>query len=101
MFPTRGRQPPVWEAIAERLRQAIAAEAFTSPEGESIAVTASFGVASYPAADIKDGTELFAVADRRLYEAKRRGRDRVIGGDDTLAAPESDGDSCGCPVVSS
>jgi len=57
--------------------------------GAVIPLTMSGGVASAP----EDGStwdELFAAADRRLYEAKRAGRDRVVSGGPPLrsvAAP--------------
>jgi diguanylate cyclase (GGDEF)-like protein len=47
-------------------------------EGVSVPITASVGVASFP----EDGASLpalFATADARLYQAKRHGRDRVVG----------------------
>lgn len=44
--------------------------------GTTIAVTASFGVASFPQ-NGKNGVELLAVADAALYAAKRGGRNQV------------------------
>jgi two-component system cell cycle response regulator len=48
-----------------------------------IPVTTSIGVASAPA-DGVDRTPLLASADRRLYAAKKAGRDRVVAGDAPL-----------------
>ncbi|HKL77379.1 MAG TPA: EAL domain-containing protein, partial [Gammaproteobacteria bacterium] len=63
-------------AIAERIRAAIEAEPM-EVNGLPLFVTASFGVAGYP--DCADGgEELLQVADSRLYEAKRTGRNRVV-----------------------
>jgi diguanylate cyclase (GGDEF)-like protein len=43
-----------------------------------VGVTVSIGVASWP--DDGAGTDdVVACADERLYEAKRRGRDRTVG----------------------
>jgi diguanylate cyclase (GGDEF)-like protein len=48
-------------------------------EGEgTLHVTASFGVATMPAS-ATDVRELFRVADEALYEAKRDGKNRVVG----------------------
>lgn len=66
---------PAAIAYAERLRAAVqrtlSAEFAASP-------TVSIGLATYPedAASMRD---LIAHADRHLYEAKRLGRDRVVG----------------------
>jgi diguanylate cyclase (GGDEF)-like protein len=59
--------------VAEHLRQAM--HSLNLP-GVTRAVTASFGVASYPD-DALDGETLMRLADRALYSAKQHGRDRV------------------------
>jgi diguanylate cyclase (GGDEF)-like protein len=64
--------------IANRIRASIAAS--TAACGGD-AVTASIGIACYPAHGI-EVRELFAVADATLYDAKRAGRDLA------LVAPE-------------
>lgn len=62
-------------ALAERIRRAIAG----APVGDADwKVTASIGIASCA----KDGAgydKLFEVADKRLYQAKAAGRNKVIG----------------------
>jgi diguanylate cyclase (GGDEF)-like protein len=64
-------------AAAERLRAAIAALELDF-EGQRIPLTLSAGVASFPELYIKTAAELILFADEALYEAKRRGRDRVL-----------------------
>jgi diguanylate cyclase (GGDEF)-like protein len=59
--------------VAEHLRQAL--HGLKLP-GVTRAVTASFGVASFPD-DALDGETLMRLADRALYAAKQNGRDRV------------------------
>ena len=61
----------------ELLRAAIEA-AGVKHEGAIIAVTASFGVASFPDSG-KTRVELVAAADEALYAAKRGGRNQVRG----------------------
>ena len=61
--------------LAERVRAALSERSFAGRDGEHLRVSCSFGVAQY-----RDGTgerELFAQADRALYEAKRLGKNRV------------------------
>jgi len=64
--------------IAERIRRDIMDQPVLL-EGASIPITASIGVASFPA-DGETGEELVRTADYRLYEAKRAGRNRVEAG---------------------
>lgn len=63
--------------VAERIREKIAG-AKINVDGNSIAITASFGVASFPAPDITNLNDLLKAADRALYAAKRSGRNRVV-----------------------
>lgn len=62
----------------ERVRTAIERAPFAPRPDVSIALTASLGCAA-AAGDEADGADLVARADARLYEAKRAGRNRVIG----------------------
>jgi diguanylate cyclase (GGDEF)-like protein len=69
-------------AAAERLRRAV--EAATPHQDVGVpAATVSGGVAVYPD-DGDDWDRLFMAADRRMYHAKRAGRNRVEG----LDAPQ-------------
>ena len=64
--------------LAERLREAV--EALTFREGSAdrtFEVTVSVGVAQLVAAD-QNGEDLVDRADKALYQAKRRGRNRVM-----------------------
>jgi diguanylate cyclase (GGDEF)-like protein len=60
---------------AQLLRRAIAG-APVDYDGTPISVTASFGVAAFPA-DGRTADELIAAADAALYTAKAAGRNRV------------------------
>jgi diguanylate cyclase (GGDEF)-like protein len=62
-------------ALAEKLRVLIADEPFRH-EGKPFEVTASFGVAEYTRTMV-NAESLIKLADERLYEAKRGGRNRV------------------------
>src|SRR5690606_39055580 len=62
--------------VAERIRSDIA-ELKIPIEGTVLRVSASIGIAAYPESDPLDLDDLVARADVALYEAKRRGKDRV------------------------
>jgi diguanylate cyclase (GGDEF)-like protein len=66
---------PVAVQLCERLRERIEGHDW-SRLSPGLAVTASFGVADDRESD--PGEQLLALADHRLYEAKRRGRNRVV-----------------------
>jgi diguanylate cyclase (GGDEF)-like protein len=64
------------ERVRARLRESCAAASPPYPWG---AITATIGIASHPAdGDFTTVEDLVRVADRRLYEGKRAGRDRVV-----------------------
>jgi diguanylate cyclase (GGDEF)-like protein/PAS domain S-box-containing protein len=67
--------------LADRIRQAVAAEIFTYTSEDRqtthIPITASLGVAGV-SVDITTEDNLVAAADAALYEAKRQGRNRTI-----------------------
>jgi diguanylate cyclase (GGDEF)-like protein len=67
--------------VAERLRQRIA-RATISVEGEDVSVTVSGGCSSLSCCVGMTPEELVGVADRRLYRAKRAGRNRIVGRED-------------------
>ncbi|HEX6083785.1 MAG TPA: GGDEF domain-containing protein [Thermoanaerobaculia bacterium] len=64
--------------VAERIRQRLASSELPCGEG-SIAVTASIGIAGTDSSDaaVLSPAELIERADRALYAAKNRGRNRV------------------------
>lgn len=64
--------------MLERLRTALAARVTELPNGAKLRLTLSAGVAFAPE-DGRDRQTLLGVADARLLEAKRRGRNRVVG----------------------
>jgi len=73
--------------VAERLRQAIAAEPFVSPEMPAgIRVTLSIGVAATLPGGHDSSAALLKRADDALYSAKRTGRNRVVTAPDAAEA---------------
>jgi len=72
ILPQTGREGAV--VVAERIRAAVAARAFALAPAGTISI--SLGVAMFPG-DANEGTALIQAADRGLYMAKQRGRNRV------------------------
>jgi two-component system cell cycle response regulator len=66
-------------AFAERLRELVELHPFTRGTEGTLHLTASIGVASYPAPGIDSAEDLLASADQALYRAKADGRNRVRG----------------------
>jgi diguanylate cyclase (GGDEF)-like protein len=62
--------------LAERIRLAVEHDAL-KVEGQLLRVTVSLGVASRTASNQLVASELYSLADQRLYSAKRAGRNRV------------------------
>lgn len=84
VLPTAGHAEAVRRA--EMLREDIA-HLEVHVGGHTLGpVTASFGVATYPDAG-DDWRAALGTADRRLYEAKAAGRDRVVGASGSDPAP--------------
>jgi diguanylate cyclase (GGDEF)-like protein len=72
---------------AERLRSALERHRFVF-EGSRIPLTASLGVAVWPA-DGREPEALLAATDRALYAAKQAGRNRVVAASRVPPAPTS------------
>jgi diguanylate cyclase (GGDEF)-like protein len=64
------------QRLAERLRRALVSRPLSAGPGTLMAVTASFGVATFPEAATP--AALFAAADEALYRAKRKGKNCVV-----------------------
>jgi diguanylate cyclase (GGDEF)-like protein len=68
--------------LAERLRKQISKKAFKW-EGEKIAITASFGVTGFDKISPDENfspDDLIDMADQYLYQAKNKGRNKVVSG---------------------
>ena len=77
------------EELAERIRVRLEEEDVPAVDGgEPVRVTASFGVATMPGA-AESVRELFAAADEALYEAKRKGKNRVVAAPATAGRASS------------
>lgn len=73
-------------ARAQAVRRAVAARPLRI-DGIDVPVTLSIGIAHMREGRDPDLDRLLAIADRRLYLAKRTGRDRVIDHDVELDLP--------------
>ncbi len=72
---------------AERLVAAVREKPILLPDGQSLAVTTSAGVAEVPAHG-RTAAELIAASDAGLYAAKRAGRNQAVLG--TVPAPATE-----------
>lgn len=70
--------------LAERLRSRIASHEVDAGQDQPVRVTASFGIAVHRSGECS-WAELIEAADRALYEAKTRGRNRVVLREDGVA----------------
>ncbi|HHY26599.1 MAG TPA: diguanylate cyclase [Desulfitobacterium dehalogenans] len=64
------------QRIAERIRHNVEIHPFQLPNGKTINITVSIGIATYPDT-LKDIGKIVEKADNALYSAKRTGRNRV------------------------
>lgn len=62
--------------VAERLRESIASEAFDVPAGGTVALTASFGIATWPD-HAADARSLVAAADEAMLSIKDRQKNGI------------------------
>jgi diguanylate cyclase (GGDEF)-like protein len=67
--------------LGERIRRRVASS-FADAEPDA-RLTVSVGIATCPR-DAKDYDALFEIADKRLYKAKAEGRNRVVGGENSM-----------------
>lgn len=78
-LPGAGRKEAA--RVAERVRAAIAATSVLLPNGGTLGVTVSLGVATVDDGNAGEPADLVAAADAALYQAKRAGKDRVVVAD--------------------
>ena len=74
------------ELVAERLREEMASRTIAGHKNLPFFVTSSFGVAAYP--ECRNEAALVAAADDALYEAKRAGKNCVVGAERAAVRPE-------------
>lgn len=74
VLPNTGKHGAL--AVATKMLERLHDHQFCADDGESIHMTASFGVATYPD-DAANKTELIRAADAAMYDAKEGGRNGV------------------------
>jgi diguanylate cyclase (GGDEF)-like protein len=73
--------------LAEQIRKSLRSIEVAGPAGEPLRITASFGAAAFPSCASVE--ELIALADHSVYEAKRLGKDQVVGAGREPSLPEA------------
>jgi len=73
LLPKTGLEEAV--KVAEKLRKLVESEELQLPDGKRIRLTFSAGVSTFREGENLD--QLLKEADEALYEAKRKGRNRV------------------------
>ncbi len=68
--------------LAEQVRLQVAGHVFTGCPGHRVTISGGVATATYRDEET-DPTVLVTLADRRLYEAKRLGRNRIVSGGNT------------------
>ncbi|MEX0892365.1 MAG: diguanylate cyclase [Gemmatimonadota bacterium] len=74
--------------FVERIRKRIADGSFTIGDDQTINITISAGVATYPHETVRSPEALVRMADNALYAAKEGGRDRVVRFDEMEHDPQ-------------
>jgi diguanylate cyclase (GGDEF)-like protein len=65
------------KATVARILESVRELEFTTPEGQPFKVTCSVGVVCWKARSMRNPPDLYDIADRALYEAKKSGKDRM------------------------
>lgn len=77
ILPDSGRDSAYW--VAERIRTTIASRTFTKGVGKApLHCTVSIGLASQTEDHCEQASDLFNLADTRLYQAKHTGSNQVV-----------------------
>ena len=90
-----GMDQPGAKKILVRLCDGIAELAHPLDNGESLTVTLSAGIATFPGDGIHSSRQLMQAADEALYAAKQRGRNRVVLADATTRKSSDNNDHSG------
>ncbi len=73
--------------VAELIRDVVREKPVNAGD-RPVTISISVGVATFPSPSVKSGEELFNEADKALYLAKERGRDRVVMADGKACSTE-------------
>ena len=90
-----GMDQPGAKKILVRLCDGIAELAHPLDNGESLTVTLSAVIATFPGDGIHSSRQLMQAADEALYAAKQRGRNRVVLADATTRKSSDNNDHSG------